>query len=103
MNKPNSKYFNSNNKYSKINIRKKTDKEYVEFRILEDKEDLTEIRDLASQATSKGFARAKKVAHEIVMAQNGKIVRKRPGKPNQIILKLEERKVQVGQTMPLEF
>jgi len=103
MNKSSSKYFNSGEKYSKVDIRKKVNKGYIEFRVLEDKEDLSELRTLASKATSKGFTRAKKVAHEIVIAQNGKIVRKRPGKPNQIISKIEERTVQVGKTTPLEF
>jgi aspartyl-tRNA synthetase len=78
-------------------------KSNVEFRVLEDKEDLTEIKNIASEATRKGFQRAKKIAHEIVIVQNGRLVRKRSGKPNEFISKLEERQVIVGQTTPLEF
>lgn len=98
-----SKYFNNNEKRSKLKTKTASLKSDVEFRVLEDKEDLTEIRNIASQATRKGFERAKKIAHEIVIVQNGKLVRKRSGKPNEIISKLEERQVVVGQTTSLEF
>lgn len=78
----------------------RSEKTEVEFRI-EDRDDLSLLGQIAAEGTKKGFERAKKVAHEIIIVQNGKLIRKRPGKPNQVISKLEGRKVIVGKTTVL--
>lgn len=97
-------------------MKKEIDKKYVSkkddslskikelgFGIIEDTKDLSELGHIAAEATKKGFIRAKRVAHEIIIVQNGKLIRKRPGKPNQIISKMEERQVVVGKITDLNL
>lgn len=73
----------------------------VEFRIIEDKRDLSLLSWIAAKGTKKGFERAKRIANEVIIVQNGKLIRKRSGKPYQVISKIEERRVVVGKTTSL--
>jgi hypothetical protein len=99
MNKLKSKYLPKKSNTSIDNQRNK--EKVIKFRFVEDTEDLSTLKRITSEATKKGFERAKKVAHEIIIAQNGNLIRKRPGKPNEIISKLEERIVEIGKTTSL--
>lgn len=90
---------NINKKF--LSKKDKSEKVPTNFKAIEDKEDLSLLGWIAAQGTRKGFERAKKVAHEIIIVQNGKLIRKRPGKPNQVISKSEERRVVVGKTTTL--
>ena len=92
---------NINKKYLSKKDNSQSEKALVELRIVEDRNDLSLLGLIAAEGTKKGFERAKKVAHEIIIAQNGKLIRKRPGKPNQVISILEERQVVVGKTTAL--
>jgi len=92
---------NINKKYLSKKDKSDSDKAPDDFRLIEDKNDLSLLEKIAAEGTKKGFERAKKVAHEIIFVQNGKLIRKRPGKPNQVISKLEERQVVVGKTTSL--
>ncbi|MDT0649081.1 hypothetical protein [Autumnicola edwardsiae] len=89
---------NINDKY--LSKKDKSKKPVVKFRTVEDR-DFSLLGKIAAEGTKKGFERAKKVAHEIVIVQNGKLIRKKPGKPNQIISKIEERQVEIGKTISL--
>ncbi|MAY86298.1 MAG: hypothetical protein CML02_06220 [Pseudooceanicola sp.] len=89
----NQKYLSKKDKSKKVEI--------AELRTVEDKNDLSFLGWIAAEGTKKGFERAKKVANEIIIVQNGKLIRKRPGKPNEVISKLKERQVEVGQTTSL--
>ncbi|GAA3637383.1 hypothetical protein [Flavivirga jejuensis] len=92
---------NINKKYLSKKDKSQSEKAAVELRIVEDRKDLSLLGRIAAEGTKKGFERAKKVAHEIIIVQNGKLIRKRPGKPNQVISKLEERRVKIGKTTSL--
>tara|TARA_Y100001968_G_scaffold190023_1_gene174155 strand:- start:973 stop:1275 length:303 start_codon:yes stop_codon:yes gene_type:complete len=93
---------NINKKYLSGKDKSESEKAVAEFRVIEDRNDLSLLEWIAAQGTKKGFERAKKVAHEMIIVQNGKLIRKRPGKPNQVISKLEEeRQVVVGKTTSL--
>lgn len=92
---------NINEKYLSKNDKSHSKKATDEFRIIEDKNDLSLLGRIAAEGTKKGFERAKKVANEIIIIQNGKLIRKRPGKPNEVISKFEERQVEVGKTTSL--
>lgn len=92
---------NINYKYLSKKDRSPSKKTIAEFRIIEDKNDLSLLGRIAAEGTRKGFERAKKVANEIIFVQNGKLIRKRPGKPNEFISKFEERQVQIGETTSL--
>ncbi len=72
----------------------------VELITLEDRDDLSTLEWIVAEGTKKGFERAKKVSSEtdIILLQNGKLIRKRQGKPNEILSKIEERQVEIGQT-----
>lgn len=92
---------NINKRYPSKKDKPQSEKSVAEFRIIEDRKDLSLLASIAAQGTKKGFEKAKKIAHEIVIVQNGKLIRKRPGKPNELISKLEERRVEIGKTISL--
>lgn len=90
---------NSKKKYFSENDKFHSKKATAEFGAIEDKNDLSLIEKIAAEGTKKGFERAKRVSSEILIVRNGKLIRKRPGKPNQIISEQEERKVEIGKTI----
>lgn len=72
-----------------------------DYDILEDGEDLFFLEQAAARATKKAFEKAKNSSAEILVVENGKLIRKKSGQPDQIISEHKERKVEVGKTISL--
>lgn len=67
------------------------------FDAIEDSNDLSQLEQIAAQATRKAFKKANKIAPEMVFAKDGNLIRKKLDKTHTVVAKLKERKVEVGQ------
>lgn len=69
----------------------------VRYRKIEDDNDLTSLNQIAATGTRNGFIRAQKVSKEMVIVQQGKLVRKVGDVVNEVISNLEGRRVKIGE------